>query len=66
MNEGFKAYKALGYKTHTKRHTYGHYFRDGKCLDSGLLLSRFSERQFKQLAQYADAQEMQAEMRDEK
>ncbi len=34
--EGFQAYKLLGWKRHGKRSLYGHHFRDGKCLDCGL------------------------------
>lgn len=35
-------FKALGWKRHTKRSLYGHYFIDEKCIDCGLTKKEFS------------------------
>jgi hypothetical protein len=43
-SEGMKLYQSMGWKTHSKRSTYGHHFRDDKCLDCGLKYSEFKRR----------------------
>ena len=35
-----KMYRVLGWKTHSKRSRYGHYFIVGKCVDCGKVLRR--------------------------
>jgi len=37
-------YKMLGWKRHSKRSLYGHYFVDGKCQDCGLTKAKFDKR----------------------
>ena len=34
--EKLEVYKLLGWKRHSKRSLWGHYFRDGTCVDCGL------------------------------
>lgn len=50
MAGGFKVYKLLGWKRHSRRSLYGHYFRNGQCLDCGLtekeLVKRMQAKQY--------------------